>query len=193
MKINFFRLSFLPVCILLMSTTLQAQSLKSLDENNGFKKYKLGSKFVMGYGVKYKDPEGADRIVMDYLKETIGDIPVKSIELYYLKDTLSKIIVKISPEYNEKLVDAVKNSFGPPTQDISSNEKVKLDSTVPATYYKDNYIWKTNRLRLEYLFTYPKVSTGAYGIKNLQLAYVLNDYGQRLKRVQRGINSAKNF
>jgi hypothetical protein len=50
--------------------------------------------------------------VIDYAKETIGDIPVKTIELYYLKDTLAKIIVQISPEYYEKLINACKSSFG---------------------------------------------------------------------------------
>lgn len=172
---------------------IHAQSLKSLEDNNGFKKYKLGSKFVMGYGIKNKDADGADKIVMDYMKETIGDIPVRTIELYYLKDTLAKIIVKISPEYYAKLIDALKNSFGQPTQDISSNEKVNVDSTVSANYYKDNYLWKASRIRLEYFYSYPKTTGGAYGAKNLYLAYSLNDYGQRLQRVQRGINSAKNF
>ena len=62
------------------------------------KKYKLSSKFVLGLGVKHKDPDGADKIVIDYTKDMIGDIPVKTIELYYLKDTLAKIIVNVSPE-----------------------------------------------------------------------------------------------
>ena len=172
---------------------LYAQSLKSLDDNNGFKKYKLGSKFVVGLGMKYKDEEGADRIVIDYAKESIGDIPVKAIELYYLKDTLSKIIVRISPDYYSKLIEGVKSSFGPPTQDISSNEKTNIDSSVSVNFYKDDYIWKTKRLKLEYYYSYPKTSTGAYGIKNLYLAYSLNDYALRLQRAKRAVNSAKNF
>lgn len=172
---------------------MEAQSLKNLEDNNGFKKYKLGSKFVLGLGVKHKDEEGADKIVIDYTKEMIGDIPVRSIELYYLKDTLAKIIVRISPEYYAKLIDLCKNSFGEPTKDFSSNEKVKFDSTVSVNAYKDNYIWKTNRLRLEYFYFYPKISTGAYGTRTLYLTYILNDYGQRLVRVKKGANSARNF
>ena len=174
-------------------TTSKAQSLKSLEDNNGFKKYKLASKFVLGLGIKNKDAEGADKIVIDYANETIGDIPVKSIELYYLKDTLAKIIVKVPPEFYEKLIDALKNSFGQPTQDFSKNEKVNFDSTSSANYYKDNFLWKATRIRLEYLYTYPKASGGGYGAKNLQLVYSMNDYGQRLQRVQKGVNSAKNF
>lgn len=178
---------------LLMITSMQAQSLKSLEENNGFKKYKLGSKFVLGLGIKHKDQDGADKIVISYTKDMIGDIPVQSIELYYLRDTLAKIIVRISPEYYAKLIDLCKNSFGEPTKDFSSNEKVKFDSTVSVNNFKDHYIWKANRLRLEYFYLYPKISSGAYGAKMLYLTYILNDYGQRVVRVQKGSNSARNF
>lgn len=192
MKKPLFRIFILLAGVLVIST-IQAQSLKNLEDNNGFKKYKLGSKFVLGLGVKNKDAEGADKIVIDYTKDMIGDIPVKAIELYYLKDTLAKIIVQVSPEYYEKLIAACKSSFGQPTRDMSNNEKVKLDSTGPVNFYKDNYIWKANRLRLEYFYLYPKISSGGYGTKSLYLTYILNDYGQRLQRVQRAINSAKNF
>lgn len=178
---------------LLMITSMQAQSLKSLEENNGFKKYKLGSKFVLGLGIKHKDQDGADKIVISYTKDMIGDIPVQSIELYYLRDTLAKIIVRISPEYYAKLIDLCKNSFGEPTKDFSSNEKVRFDSTVSVNNFKDHYIWKANRLRLEYFYLYPKISSGAYGAKMLYLTYILNDYGQRVVRVQKGSNSARNF
>lgn len=192
MKKNIFRIPCLLAGVFIIST-IQSQSLKNLEDNNGFKNYKLGSKFVLGLGVKHKDEEGADKIVVDYAKEMIGDIPVKTIELYYLKDTLAKIIVQVSPEYYEKLIDACKSSFGQPTKDVSNNEKVKFDSAGNVNYYKDNYIWKATRLRMEYFYLYPKISSGAYGARNLYLTYILNDYGQRLQRVQRGINSAKNF
>jgi len=192
MKKNLFLISSLLTGVLIISN-VQAQSLKNLEDNNGFKKYKLGSKFILGLGVKHKDPEGADKIVIDYSKDMIGDIPVKAIELYYLKDTLAKIIVQVSPEYYEKLIAACKSSFGQPTKDVSNNEKVKLDSTGSVNYYKDNYIWKATRLRLEYFYLYPKISSGAYATKSLYLTFILNDYGQRLQRVQRSINPAKNF
>jgi len=192
MKKTLFRISSLLAGVFIISN-IQAQNLKNLEDNNGFKKYKLGSKFVLGLGVKHKDAEGADKIVIDYTKDMIGDIPVKAIELYYLKDTLAKIIVQVSPEYYEKLIEACRSSFGQPTKDFSNNEKVKFDSTGSVNYYKDNYIWKATRLRLEYFYLYPKISSGAYATRNLYLTYILNDYGQRLQRVQRGINSAKNF
>ncbi|TMI91396.1 MAG: hypothetical protein E6H08_13460 [Bacteroidetes bacterium] len=192
MKKNLFFFSCLLIGVL-ATLNMQSQSLKNLEDNNGFKKYKLGSKFVLGLGVKHRDEEGADKIVIDYAKETIGDIPVKAVELYYLKDTLAKIIVQVSPEYYEKLIDACKSSFGQPTKDISNNEKGKFDSSSYENYYKDNYVWKAPRLRMEYFYLYPKMGSGAYGTRTLNLTYILNDYGQRLQRVQRGINSSKNF
>lgn len=183
-------LSTVGVCT---SAIAHSQSLKSLEDNNGFKKYKLGSKFVMGLGIKQKDEDGADKIIVDYTKDMIGDIPVKSIELYYVKDTLSKILVRISPEYYEKLIDAVKNSFGQPTKDISFNQKTRVDSAVAIGTYKDHYIWKANRINLQYYYNYPSTSGGAYGNKSLYLVYSLNDYPQRLQRAKRGQSSAKNF
>jgi len=178
---------------LLSSTKIQSQGLKDLEANNGFKKYKLGSKFVMGLGVKQKDEEGADRVIVDYTKDMIGDIPVKSIELYYIKDTLAKIIVRVSPEYYEKLNESIRNAFGQPTQDISYNLKTRVDSAVAIGTYKDHYMWKTPRLNMQYFYNYPKTSGGAYGNKILYLSYSLNDYGQRLARSKRGQGSAKNF
>lgn len=190
---NVLLLSLLTLGAAIAAVPARSQSLKSLEENNGFKKYKLGSKFVMGLGVKQKVADGADQIVIDYTKDMIGDIPVKTIELYYLRDTLAKIIVRISPEYYEKLIEALRNSFGQPTQDLSYNEKIKMDSNVTIGSYKDEYMWKASRIRLQYLYVYPKTSGGAYGNKTLYLTYALNDYGQRTQRVRKGTVSAKNF
>lgn len=178
---------------LMATQTSPGQSLKSLEDNNGFKKYKLGSKFVLGLGVKQKDPDGADKITIDYTKDMIGDIPVKAIELYYLRDTLSRIIVRISPEYYEKLIEALKNSFGQPTQDLSYNEKIKIDSAVTIGSYKDDYLWKAKRINLQYYYMYPRTTGGAYGNKTLYLAYSLNDYVPRLQRSKKGASGAKNF
>ena len=184
------------ICALLcvvITTSVRSQTLKSLEDNNGFKKYKLGSKFVMGMGLKQKDEDGADKVTIDYTKDMIGDIPVKTIELYYLKDTLAKIIVRISPEYYEKLNDAARNSFGQPTQDLSFNQKIRKDSAVTIGSYKDEYMWKANRINLRYYYMYPITSGGAYGNKTLYLAYALNDYPQRLLRAKKVQSAARNF
>ena len=186
------RYSILVTSMLILGSA-HSQTLKSLEANNGFKKYKLGSKLVLGYGIKNKQQDGSDKIVIDYAKEFIGDIPVKTIELYYLKDTLGKIIVRISPEYYAKLIDAVRNSFGSHTQDLSSNDKARFDSLANPNYYKDDYIWKASRIRLEYLYVYPKTGSGSYGTRELALIYSLNDLGLRLQRVKAGASAAKNF
>lgn len=171
----------------------QGQGIKSLEQNNGFKNYKLGSKFVLGLGVKAKQPDGSDKIIIDYAKESIGDIPVKAVDLYYFKDTLGKIVVRVSPEYYVKLIEALNNSFGAHTQDLSSNDKVTLDSMANVSYYKDDYIWKASKIRLEYLYVYPKNGAGSYGTRELSLIYSLNDLGLRSQRAKTGANTAKNF
>lgn len=170
-----------------------AQGIKNLEENYGFKKYKLNSKFVMGYGVKHKDDDGADRIVIDYAREFIGEIPVKTIELFYVNDTLSKIIVNVLPDYYVKLKEACENSFGPPTQNISFNDKMQIDSSVSVNYFKDNYAWKAKNFKLEYYYLYPRTKSGAYGNKTLQLIYVMNNYSDRLKRMKRTSGASKSF
>ena len=177
---------------ILFATVSNGQSLKRLDDNNGFKKHKLGSKFVIGQGVKTKDVEGADKVNVGYVNETIGDIPVKAIELYYARDTLGKIIVRISPEYYEKLLNALRGAFGQPTQNFTSNDKINPDSCASVNFYKDDFQCNTNRIGINYVYAYPNTA-GAYGIKELYLVYALNDYGQRLGRAKIGASSAKNF
>ena len=179
--------------IFFFSTKTECQSIKNLETNNGFKNYKLGSKFNMAYGVKRKDGDGVDKVVIDYTKETIGDIPVKTIELYYLKDTLAKIIVKIPPNYYQKLLEGCNATFGLYTADISNNAEKTSDSSASSINYTNNYIWKTKSFQMEYVYYYPKSGTGAYGNTTLHLAYVLNDFPLRLKRVKAYSNPAKNF
>ena len=94
-------------CLFLSSSLFflaaQSQNLKALETNNGFKIYKLGSKYTSLYGIKNKDEDGADRVLINYTKDKIGEIPVRLIELFYLNDTLAKILVHVSPENNKKL------------------------------------------------------------------------------------------
>jgi hypothetical protein len=181
---------------LLVTTNLQAQNLKNLENNKGFKNYKLGTKFNMGYGMKKKDADGADKVLIDYTREKIEDIPVKAIELFYLNDTLSKIIVRIPTESYIKLLDACKNSFGPPTDDLSSNEsngKTKKDVDNTGNNYKDQYVWKVKQFSMEYIYSYPKIRGDVYGLKELYLVYSLNDFSTRLQRVNKGKYTSKDF
>lgn len=173
-----------------------AQNLKKLDENNGFKKYKLGSRYLSVYGIKSKQEDGSDKVVISYVPDKIGDIPVKTIELVYLKDTLSKIIVTISPEYNPQLLEGVKNSFGTPSQDLSDNEttrKTKEKETRSGPTDLNRYVWKTKKINLEYYYSYPKYVGDSYSAKDLHLLYAFNDYSTRLERSKKGKSSSKDF
>lgn len=195
MKKKYFLFLFVTLSML-VTTNLQAQNLKNLENNKGFKMYKLGTKFNMGYGMKKKDASGADKVFIDYTREKIDDIPVKAIELYYLNDTLSKIIVRIPTESYIKLIDACKNSFGPPTDDLSSNEstsKTKKEVANNSNNYRDEYVWKTKLFSMEYIYSYPKISGDVYGLKELYLVYSLNDFSARLQRVNKGKYTSKDF
>ena len=192
MKINYALFCFIAVTVL-NTAFLQAQSINNLEGNNGFKKYKLGSKFVMGYGVKIRDESGADKIIVDYSKDKIGDIPVKTIELYYIKDTLSRIVVRVPVEYYDRLSEACKNSFGMPNEDLSENENNQATKTSSGNNYRDLYIWKAKRFSMEYMYFYPKFNGGGNAVRDLYLDYSFNDYPLRLQTVKKGDYSAKNF
>jgi hypothetical protein len=188
-------LILISACIACTFST-QAQSIKKLDENNGFKKYKLGSRYQSVYGIKNKQEDGSFKVVIGYVPDKIGNIPVKTIELVYLKDTLAKIIVTISPEYNPQLLEGVKNSFGSPTQDLSDNEttrKSKDKETRTGSSDLNRYVWKTKKINLEYFYSYPKFVGDSYSSKDLHLMYALNDYSARLERSKKGTTSAKDF
>jgi len=187
-------------CFLIAATvfslTARAQGLKALETNNGFKIYKLGSKYTSLYGIKGKDEDGADKVVINYTKDKIGEIPVRLIELFYLNDTLAKILVHVSPENNKKLIEACRSSFGQPNTDLSDNEatrKAKNDNSNKGNSYRDQFVWKPKKFSMEYFYLYPQVSGNAYIPRQLYLNYSLNDYPQRLKRATSGKYSGKDF
>ena len=195
MKKSLAPLCFIPV-FLLISFTLHAQGSKVLDDNNGFKKHKLGSKYTSLYGAKAKEEDGSEKVVISSPGDKIGDIPVKAIELYYLKDTLSMIIVRVSPEFHARLAEATKGSFGTPSQDRSDNastRKKKNEDLSTGKYYRDQYLWKGKRINMEYFYQYPIVDATAYTIKDLHLSYSMNDYNNRLTRAKKGKFSPKDF
>ena len=141
----------------------------------------------MGYGIKNKQEDGSEKVVISYTKEKIGDIDVKAIELYYLKDTLSKIIVQFSPENYQKLLEACKNSFGEPTKDMSGNDITSKGN------FNDLYVWNTEKFSMQYYYSHPKISGGGYDVKELYLDYHFSDYLLRQQRVKKVNYSSKNF
>src|SRR3982074_971164 len=98
--------SFIFTLCILTTVFAQAQNLKRLEDNNGFKKYKLGTRYTSVYGMKNRTADGSDVVSIPYMGEKIADIPVQNIQLYYLSDTLAKIVVNVSPENNIKLIEA---------------------------------------------------------------------------------------
>lgn len=182
--------------ILFTTTNLSGQSLKSIDEKNGFKNYKLGSKYTPVNGVKAKDESGAEKVVIGRTEEKIGEIPVMSIELYYLRDTLAKIVVKFSPENHAKLLEACKGSFGTPTDDLCDNEetrKKKNENLTTGKYYRDQFKWKASKINLDYYYQYPIISGDPYSLKELYIAYSYNNYAVRLRNAAKSNYSPKDF
>ena len=183
------------ICIL---TTLfaQAQNLKRLEDNNGFKKYKLGTRYTSVYGMKNRAADGSDIVSIPYMGEKIADIPVQNIQLYYLSDTLAKIVVNVSPENSIKLIEACKGSFGAAMQDLSDNEasrKLKNTDIKAGKVYVDRYAWKGKKMNLEYVYLYPVYAGDAYSNKDLHLAFSTNDFSARLERSKKGKYTAKDF
>lgn len=184
------------VAFITFSFNAVAQNLKNLETNNGFKNYKLGSKYTPVNGIKGKEEDGSEKVVINSTNAKIGDIPVNTIELYYLKDTLSKILVLVSPENHARLIEACKNSFGMPSLDRCDNEatrKAKNQNLSSGKYYTDQYVWRGKKMNMEYLYQYPIVENNAYTQKDLHLNYSLNDYATRLVRAKKGNYSPKDF
>jgi hypothetical protein len=192
---NISRSFIFPICIL-FTVFSQAQNLKRLEDNNGFKKYKLGSRYTSVYGMKNKAADGSDIVSVPYMGDKIGDIPVQNVQLYYLNDTLAKIVVNFSPEYNSKLIEACKGSFGSVMQDLSDNEasrKLKNTDIKAGKIYLDRYSWKGKKMNLEYYYLYPVYTGDAYSNKDLHLAFSTNDFAARMERSKRGKYTAKDF
>jgi len=166
---------------------LHSQSIKQLETNNGFKKYKLGSKYQGVYGAKAKKDDGSEIVAIGSNSgEKVGDIPVKSIELIYLSDVLSKINVYFEPHNSSKLLEALKGSFGQPSESSSTASK---DG---ATQINKN-TWKGSKLNLEYFYGYPKASGSGNSFEQLRLSYSLNNYSAKLESSKKGKYSAKDF
>jgi hypothetical protein len=186
----------LSAAMILSTSMTNAQGLKSIDDKNGFKTYKLGSKYTSVNGTKFKDESGAEKVIINRTDEMIGEIPVKSIELFYLRDTLSRIEVKVSPENHARLIEACKGSFGTPTNDFCDNEATrtkKNENLTTGKYYHDQYKWKASKITLDYYYQYPIVSGDPYAVKDLYIAYSLNNYATRLQNAKKGAYSPKDF
>jgi hypothetical protein len=185
----------LPAVLLCMAATSFSQTIKKLQENNGFKKYKLGSKYQSVYGIKTKQEDQSDLVTISYTAEKIADIPIQRIELIYLNDTLSKIHVYIEPHQHSPLFEACKSSFGSPTKDLSDNEATRKQQNKEnsGSSYTDQFRWQAQKLNFEYYYLYPKIAGSSYSTKDLHLSYSLNDFTARLERAKKKKYKSSDF
>jgi hypothetical protein len=162
-----------------------AQTAKKIDDNNGFKKYKLGSRYQLVYGSKAKQTDGSDLVKVPGMNEKIGDIPVTSIDLVYVSEILSRINVHFEPQHNAKLLEACKSSFGNP-QDLSETSRTGSNQD-------NHYLWKGSKVKMEYVYSYPKASGSSNSIQSLYLTYAFNDFDKKLENSKKGKYSSKDF
>lgn len=189
----------IPFLVLTLSFSLSAllsNAQNNLEKSGGFKKYKLLSKYTNIYGQKAKTEEGPEMVSITYCPETIGDIPVDKIELYYLRDSLYRIKVFVAANNYEKLLNACKGSYGAPAMNLSNNETTQSqDSTLSHTgsTFADRYRWKSGKIVMDYNYIYPKSSGNPYAPKQLYLLYEAANYESTLKRVKSASYSSSDF
>jgi hypothetical protein len=171
--------------LVLGATFSSAQTAKKIDDNNGFKNYKLGTRYQLVYGAKAKQTDGSDLVKVPAMNQKIGDIPVTSIDLVYVNDILSRILVHFEPQQNAKLLEACKNSFGGP-EDISETSRT-------GTNQVNHYVWKGTKVKMEYVYSYPKASGSSNAVQDLHLQYTYNDYDKRVENSTKGKYSSKDF
>lgn len=185
MKLLLFYLTFF------FSNYCLSQNLQKLDENNGFRQYKLGSLYNPAYGAKTNFIDGVERVIVKNTIEYISDIPVESIELFYTKDTLSQIILRFKRENGYKLKDACESAFGKPTKDESNTEVTRMfdKKQEKDLTFGDNYhlIWQAKSFKLSYHFYLPQgwLDTS----NNCHLVYKSNDYEKRAQRAKKKYTS----
>ncbi len=155
-----------------------------LDENNGFKSFKFGEKLQPYLNLKsFSD----NYIVNDQhvlripgKDLTVGDIPVKCVDLYFIGDSLCKIEVFFKVQYNEELIGACNNVFGK-----ADSVHYKTDSTevkeVPGMIVKESY-WHGKEINLTYsdqsnrYYSIPQKDSPIYKRLTVSLVYKLNSY-----------------
>jgi hypothetical protein len=181
------KIFFLATAVTVFVLSARSQTNKKLDEVNGFKNYKLGSKYQPAYGIKGKQEDFSDKVTISGNSEKIGEVTVSRIELIYAGDSLGRIVVYAEPHQHKDLLESCKNFFGEPFKDLSDNEasRQKSGNTGGGLVYTNNYLWKSSKLSLEYLYKYPKIEGGAYGVKELFLVYTVNNFQARLDRAKK--------
>jgi hypothetical protein len=83
------------------------------------------------------------------------------------------------------LLEACKASFGSP-QDLSETSRT-------GTNQVNHYMWKGNKVKMEYVYSYPKASGSSNVAESLQLVYTYNDFDKKVENSNKGKYSSKDF
>jgi hypothetical protein len=128
-----------------MHNNAHSQSIAALDNNNGFKHFKFGMhKSSFGERQFYTvENGGAERCVITGI-ESIGDIKVKDVELYFVEGYLAKIIVNIP--YGSSLFDACVSAFGQPSRPCFRSDYVEGETR--------ECEWIGNKVKLHFYYGY---------------------------------------
>ena len=175
--------------LLTISLSILAQSGSKLDENNGFKTFKFGDKIKT-----YLDQKAfSDNYILNEQHViripgkdmTVGDIPIKCIDLYFIDDSLCKIEVLFKVMYNEELIAACKNVFGPADSTHYKNDSTGANENISAMIVKESY-WHGKNINLSYVdlsnryYTIPEKDSKIYKKLTVSLIYKLNTYQELL-------------
>ncbi|WP_301931513.1 hypothetical protein [Ferruginibacter sp.] len=167
-----------------------SQSISKLNSNYGFKEYKLESLYKQEYGNKERDYDGSDVVSIENQVDYINDIPIEKIKLFFLSDSLVRIVVFIDENQSKKLSDALIASFGKETK-YKSDWDIKEGSKKP---YFNKYIWIANKFTLVlYESRYPTSFWDKPRRGTISLTYELKDYEKRLERMKHSKYSSNDF
>ncbi len=172
------------------SLSIIAQGGTKLDENNGFKTYKFGEKLKPYLNMKTFSDNYIlnDQHVLRFPGKdlTVGDLPVKCIDLYFIGDSLCKIEVFFMVMYNEELISACKNVFGAPDSTHYKTDTSGEKENISAMIVKECF-WSGKNINLTYsdlsnrYYTIPEKDSKIYKKLTVSMIYKLNSYGDLIK------------
>lgn len=173
-----------------LSTSIMAQDSTKVDENNGFKYYKFGDKLIQYLSAKsFSDfyfVNDQHVVKIPGGNNSIGTIPVKWVNLYFIDSLLSKIEVVVSNENNVELVKACRRVFGDPD---TVKYKDDVEGSLPDKVEKECF-WHGKNIYLYYKDMNKKeLSSEEQKYRNanklsVSLVYQLKDYEELLKKVR---------
>lgn len=183
---------FLSSILIIGLISVYSQGIDKLQDNNGFKSYKLGTIYNHSYGEKTKFLDEIYRVIVQSKNEYIDDIPVQKVELFYIKDTLCRIILRFNRFDGYKLKNACETAFGTPTKDKSNTEATRMfnkkqeKDLLNGDYY--SLLWLTKTFEFSYYYGLPQGWLD--NSDNCRLVYNLNDFDKRAQRAKKKYNSA---